>query len=884
MSKKISQVRAELEISNDWFNVKMLFLAAAVVVIMMVPVFAQGGYPGGHEISGYVTYGVYGLSGVWITAVGTGDSTGYLGLDVTDSSGYYNLPVPDGFAGNVEASRSGYTFDPSARNYSNVISDIKYQNFAASNGSPPPPPPSIIVTYPNGGESWQRGTSHNITWNSVGSAGSNITIELYKGGVLNLKIANSTANDGSYEWPVPSGQAPGSDYKIKIASTANSSYYDYSDNNFSITSPPQITVLSPNGGESRQRGTSHEITWDSVGSVGSDVRIELYKAGVLNLKIIGSTANDGSYDWSVPSDQAIGSDYKIKITSTSNPAFFDESDDYFSIDEVSQILFEDTFPSTKIDPAKWIVISGVKVDNMGIDEPSPDYSLRLNGHPSGGDLIESAVIDLSIYEGATLTYYYQRTGYGNSPEQGEDLIIEYHDGYSWVELDRLGGDGPDMNNYEQVTIPLPNEALHAGFSFRFRNKGTLHASQRYDDWFVDDVKIEVAGDGDDDDIIYPVKLVADDGDYEDWFGRRVSISGKYAIAGALHGNDERGSAYVFERSAADWIQQARLTASSPAAGDQFGCSVSISGDNAIVGADRNNYNGLWSGAAYIFERTDTEWIQQDMLVPSDGRIGDRFGCAASIDGDYAIVGSYWDDDNGNNSGSAYIFRRDAAGWVQEAKLTASDGAKDDWFGYAVSISGKYAVAGAVLDDDNGANRGSVYVFKRSGSSWTQEAKLVAGEGNAHDEFGGSVCIEGNSVIVGATGDDGLGENAGAAYIFERTGNDWIQQARLVALDGAGGENFGNSVSIDGNYAVIAANLDADMGQGSGSAYIFRREGQNWAQQAKLTAPDADQNDYFGQGVSIDGSYVVIGAPDDDDNGENSGSAYIFRRIGTAWIP
>ena len=529
MSKKKSQVLAGIETSTGRINMKTLFLTTAIILI--IPILAQGQFPNGYEISGYVTYGTIGVSGVTVTAVGIGDFTGYLGLDMTDYSGYYNLPVPDGFSGNVEAFKSGYTFDPSSRYYSSVESDMENQNFSASNGSPPPPPPSITVTSPNGGESWLR-------------------------------------------------------------------------------------------------GTLHDITWDSAGDVGSDVRIELYKGGALNLKITGSTANDGSYDWTVPLDQAIDSDYMIKITSTSNPAFFDESDDYFSIDEVSQILFEETFPSLKIGPKKWMVVSSVKVDNMGINEPSPDYSLRLNGHPSGGDLIESVVIDLSSYAGATLTYYYQRTGSGNSPEQGEDLTIEYFDGDSWVELDRQPGDGPDMDNYDQVIIPLPPEALHEGFSFRISNKGSLHASQRYDDWFVDDIKIEVTDD-DDDNIAYPVKLIADDGDYGDWFGRRVSISGKYVIAGALHDNDDRGSAYIFERSAADWIQQAKLTASSPAAGDQFGCSVSISGDNAIVGADRNDYNGPWSGAAYIFERTNAGWIQQTMLVPSDGRVGDRFGCAVS---------------------------------------------------------------------------------------------------------------------------------------------------------------------------------------------------------------------------------------------------------------
>ena len=441
-----------------------------------------------------------------------------------------------------------------------------------------------------------------------------------------------------------------------------------------------------------------------------------------------------------------------------------------------------------------------------------------------------------------------------------------------------------MDYYEEVIVPLPPDALHAGFQLRIQNKGTLHTSQKYDDWFVDDVKIEVTEEQEDDDIVYPIKLIADDGNYGDWFGRGVSISGKYAIAGAIHDNDDRGAAYIFERSATDWVQQTKLTALSPAAGDQFGSDVSISGDNAVVGADRNDYNGSWSGAAYVFQRTNAGWIQQDMLVPSDGNVGDRFGNAVSISGNYLIIGAYWDDDNGFNSGSAYIFRKETAGWVLEAKLRASDGAGEDLFGRDVSIDGNYAVVGAVLDDNNGINRGSAYVFRRDGSNWIQQAKLVAEDGQAGDEFGGSVCIKGNYAVIGAIANDDAGEDAGAAYIFVRSGNDWVQQARLVPLDGAVGDHFGNSVSIDGNYAVVAAHLDDDMGTESGSAYIFKREGQSWAQQAKLTAPDGNSNDFFGQGVSIDSSYVIVGAPYDDDSGDNSGSAYIFRRIGTTWMP
>jgi len=882
MSKKILQVRAGIEISNEWINAKMLFLTAALII--MVPVLVLGQLPDGHAISGYVTYGGSGISGVMVMGVGTGDFTGYLGFDITDFLGYYNIPVPDGFAGTVEPSMEGYTFDPVSRFYSNVESDQASQNYAASNGGPPPPPPSIIVESPNGGENWQRGTSYNINWNSFGPVGSDVRIELFKGGVLNLKITSSTDNDGSYVWSIPSDRTVDSDYQIKITSTTNSSYYDYSNDNFSIIDKPLITVTSPNGGESWQRGTSQNITWDSVGDVGSSVRIDLYKGDVLNLKIISSADNNGSYDWSIPLDQTIDSDYKIKIASASNPAVFDESDDYFSIDEVSAILFEDTFKSLKIDLLKWTVIDNIKVDDIGINEPSPDYSLRLNGHPTGGDLIESVVIDLSSYSGAALTYFFQRTGAGNSPEQGEDLVIEYYDGLSWVELDRRPGDGPDMDYYQEIVIPLPPDAFHAVFQLRIQNKGTLHTSQKYDDWFVDDIKIEVTEEQEDDNIVYPVKLIADDGESGDWFGRRVSISGKYAITGAIHDNGDRGSAYIFERKATDWIQQTKLTASSPAAGDQFGSDVSISGDNAIVGADRNDYNGPWSGAAYVFQRTNTGWIQQDMLVPSDGNVGDRFGNAVSISGNYLIIGAYWDDSEEINSGSAYIFRKDVAGWVLDAKLTALDGVTDDWFGCDVSINGNYAIVGAVLDNNNGIDCGSAYIFRRDGSNWIQQAKLVAEDRQAGDEFGGSVCINGNYAVIGAIANDAAGEDAGAAYIFVRSGNDWIQQTRLVPLDGAAGDHFGNSVSIDGNYAVVAAHLDDDIGAESGSAYIFKREGQNWSQQAKLTVPDGSSNDFFGQGVYIDSSYVIVGAPYDDDSGDNSGSVHIFRRIGTTWMP
>jgi hypothetical protein len=220
-----------------------------------------------------------------------------------------------------------------------------------------------------------------------------------------------------------------------------------------------------------------------------------------------------------------------------------------------------------------------------------------------------------------------------------------------------------------------------------------------------------------------------------------------------------------------------------------------------------------------------------------------------------------------------------------------DAAKYDYFGCSVSISRDYAIVGASLHDDSVPNNnivpdcGAAYIFKRNGEGWTQKAKLLPYNPMAWDEFGGSVSISGNYAMVGAICDDTAGEDSGAAYIFERIGDDWTQRAKLTPSDlDADGDHFGNSVSIDGDYVVVGASLDDDMGKDSGAAYIYKREGLSWFLQVKLTAPDGNEGDNFGHGVSISGGYVIIGAPNDDDNGENSGSVYIFKRNGTIWTP
>jgi hypothetical protein len=366
------------------------------------------------------------------------------------------------------------------------------------------------------------------------------------------------------------------------------------------------------------------------------------------------------------------------------------------------------------------------------------------------------------------------------------------------------------------------------------------------------------------------KLLASDGAERDWFGLSVSIDGDYAIVGAYLDDDNgehSGSAYIFKRSGTAWTEQAKLLASDGEYWDHFGYSVSIDGDYAIVGADGGD-----GGSAYVFKRGGSSWVQEAKLRALDGAWGERFGYSVSIDGDYVIVGASWDDDNGGESGSAYIFTRSGTVWTEQAKLLASDGAADDMFGCSVSIDGDYVIIGAYWDDDIGSKSGSAYIFTRSGTVWTEQAKLLASDGAAGDRFGGSVSIDGDYAIIGASSDNDNGDDSGSAYVFTRSGTVWTEQAKLLASDGAAGDAFGCSVSIDGDSVIVGASFDVFW---SGSAYIFTRSGTTWTQQAKLLASDGAAIDWFGCSVSIDGDSVIVGAYGDDDNGDWSGSAYVF---------
>lgn len=386
-----------------------------------------------------------------------------------------------------------------------------------------------------------------------------------------------------------------------------------------------------------------------------------------------------------------------------------------------------------------------------------------------------------------------------------------------------------------------------------------------------------------------VKLTPSDGAANDQFGVRVALSGDTAVVGANLDNisaSDQGSAYVFVRSGATWSQQAKLIATDAAANDQFGGSVAVDGDTAIVGAYLDDVGANTDqGSAYVFVRSGTTWTQQAKLTASDGAANDFFGSVA-ISGDTVVVGAYVDDVVSNtNQGSAYVFVRAGSAWAQQTKLTASDGAANDWFGSSVAVSGDTVLVSAHLDDiDTNADQGSTYVFRFLGNSWTQETMRVPSDGAANDFFGEEVAISGDTAIVGALGDDvGANANQGSAYVFVRSGTGWTEQAKLTASDGLADDGFGWSVGVSGDTAIVGAALDDGPVSGQGSAYVFVRSGTTWTQQAKLIAPDGTINAGFGVSVAVNADTAIIGARQ-DSVGANlaQGSAYVFIRSGTVW--
>ena len=397
------------------------------------------------------------------------------------------------------------------------------------------------------------------------------------------------------------------------------------------------------------------------------------------------------------------------------------------------------------------------------------------------------------------------------------------------------------------------------------------------------------------------RLTAGDRAANDYFGYSVAVNGDTAVVGAYGDDSSKGAAYVLVRQSGAWSQVAKLTASEGQGNDQFGRSVAVDGGTVAVGAALADGRVVDSGAAYMFTKPDTGWAnatETAKLTASDGVGVDLFGFSMAMDGDTVVVGAYWDDDKGDGSGSAYVFSKAAgSGWAdatETVKLTAYLGAAGDNFGNSVALDENTMAVGAYQAnhvDGNGngntvSDSGSAYVFTRQQGAWSQVAKLTAYDPAANDYFGRSVAVDGNTVVVGADQHDGKGDDSGAAYVFTKPSGIWddtTETARLTASDAASDDKFGISVAVNGRKALVGARQDDDNGGNSGSAYVFAKPSGGWTtatETAKLTASDGAADDEFGISVAVAGDTVVVGAHQDG----GSGSAYVYSVSGWTAIP
>ncbi|MBS1754376.1 MAG: hypothetical protein KF741_06170 [Ferruginibacter sp.] len=355
-------------------------------------------------------------------------------------------------------------------------------------------------------------------------------------------------------------------------------------------------------------------------------------------------------------------------------------------------------------------------------------------------------------------------------------------------------------------------------------------------------------------------VVDNSGSLGDFGGYSVCISSNFAIVGApgddVNTNPDQGSVSIYRHDENGWIKMQKITDAAGTSSDYFGSSVSISGNYAIVGAPSDDVGvNLDQGSASIYQYNGINWLLMQKITDADGAADDNFGISVSISGNYAIVGSHLDKVGTNaNQGSASIYQYNGSSWVLMQKITDATGAANDNFGKSVSISGNYAIVGASNDDvGTNTNQGSASIYRYNGSSWVLMQKITDATGAANDNFGTSVSIDNNYAIVGASSDDvGVNSNQGSASIYHYTASSWVLMQKITDVDGAANDNFGTSVSISGNYAIVGVTFDqmgANLNQGS--ARIYYRNGPLWRKLQNVVDPAGASGDVFGCSVSLD---------------------------------
>ena len=447
--------------------------------------------------------------------------------------------------------------------------------------------------------------------------------------------------------------------------------------------------------------------------------------------------------------------------------------------------------------------------------------------------------------------------------------------------------GENWNQTAKLTAPDPDSFAYFGFSVGISGNTAIIGAIRDDEAGIDAgaayifVRNQFGW-------ALQTKLIGNNTEEGDNFGYAVDVDGDFAIVTSPK-NRGTGAAYIYRREGPEWKQKRnrvriRMIPIDPDGATSFGMSVDIKGETAVIGATGANVGQDVVGAAYVFTQNEPPfWNQHTKLVSADRSGRDELGFAVAIGENEVIAGAPKQDAGGSSSGAAYIFeQREDGSWVESGKLSDGETASEDQFGVSVAISGNFAISGAQQDDDIAPNAGAAYIFERSGILWLQRTKLTADDAKAGDLFGNAIAMDGTTVVVGAPGVDDAGPEAGAAYVFVQIGEEWVQQARLIGNDLEIFDRFGSSVSVHGDTAIIGAHGKDEVGTDSGAAYIFVRSGATWTQQAKLTHQGAVPGDLFGFAVGVYEDNALVGAYRSDAAGPDSGAAYLFTRNGRTW--
>jgi hypothetical protein len=381
------------------------------------------------------------------------------------------------------------------------------------------------------------------------------------------------------------------------------------------------------------------------------------------------------------------------------------------------------------------------------------------------------------------------------------------------------------------------------------------------------------------------QLVAFDAEYGDNFGASVDIDGDWAVVGSPLDDDmgfQAGAAYMYHRANGVWTFAQKLVAADGMDVANFGIDFNLDGARLLVTAPSDTPVGQFTaGSAYVFDLIDGIWVQQAKLWASDAHANQNLGRGADLSGDICVLGAFIDSTVGSYAGAAYVFERVGGVWSQAVKLLPAPEARGA-FGYDVSVDGaRLAIGAPEADTALGFRRGAVAIYERSAAGAWSQVQIVAGrDSGLNDYFGISTQLQNANLLVGAAGHNGFNPDGGATYVFQLGSSGWIQAQKLGSNDNSAGDQVGAWIALDGPIIVGTLIGDDDNGSTSGSAIAFQLEGAGWQQTGKLLPNVGSEGDSFGSTVALSGQTVIVGAPNHDgaclsDVLCNSGVAYIF---------